>query len=335
VVRAGSNVHIQASSDAGATWAAIGHPSTDSGTGDIAVSADGKTIIYTAWNGIPWRTHDGGSTWARVSGLTTPTYTYLSWAITADRVNPAYFYTYDRNTGYVWVSSDSGKTFASSATLNSWGTPPIVASNTTEGKLWMSVYDWGSGGLYYSTNHGSSWTAAAGTSTIGDVYGVALGKAATGSSYETVYAHGKLLASSASAKAEGIYRSIDNGATWALVNDTTHQYGNINTMSADPNTYGRVFLGTGGRGLIYGQISGTSSIQSGSSATKKISSIRRVGQNLVADGAASIKLLDLQGKVVRQSETVSGSQSLSLAGLPRGIFVANRGTESLRVETLR
>ena len=42
------------------------------------------------------------------------------------------------------------------------------------------------------------------------------------------------------------------GATWVLINDDQHRYGWISMIIGDPRTYGRVYLGTGGRGIIYG-----------------------------------------------------------------------------------
>jgi len=36
------------------------------------------------------------------------------------------------------------------------------------------------------------------------------------------------------------------------VTDPTHQYGDINVIAADPKVFGRIYLGTSGRGVIYG-----------------------------------------------------------------------------------
>jgi hypothetical protein len=50
----------------------------------------------------------------------------------------------------------------------------------------------------------------------------------------------------------GFYRSDDTGATWKRINDTQHQYGFVGIIAGDRQTYGRVYLTTGGRGIIYG-----------------------------------------------------------------------------------
>jgi hypothetical protein len=52
----------------------------------------------------------------------------------------------------------------------------------------------------------------------------------------------------------GLYRSIDAGATWVRINDDQHQWGRAGeaAITGDPRIYGRVYVGTNGRGIIYG-----------------------------------------------------------------------------------
>ena len=54
-----------------------------------------------------------------------------------------------------------------------------------------------------------------------------------------------------------LYCSTDQGATWQRINDYMHQYGglgNANFVDGDVNMYGRVFMSSWGRGIIYGDI---------------------------------------------------------------------------------
>lgn len=49
----------------------------------------------------------------------------------------------------------------------------------------------------------------------------------------------------------------DAGQTWVRIDDDQHQYGSADVpmIIGDPRIYGRVYVTTGGRGVIYGDIS--------------------------------------------------------------------------------
>jgi hypothetical protein len=50
----------------------------------------------------------------------------------------------------------------------------------------------------------------------------------------------------------GIFRSIDEGKNWERINDDAHQWGLVLQVTGDPKLYGRVYVGTHGRGIFYG-----------------------------------------------------------------------------------
>ena len=53
----------------------------------------------------------------------------------------------------------------------------------------------------------------------------------------------------------GIYQSTDKGVTWKRINDDTQKWGNVRKIiSGDPKVYGRVYVGTDGRGIIMGNV---------------------------------------------------------------------------------
>jgi hypothetical protein len=56
----------------------------------------------------------------------------------------------------------------------------------------------------------------------------------------------------------GIFRSDNEGASWVRINDDQHQYAwTGKVITGDPRIYGRVYFGTNGRGIIYGDIQTT------------------------------------------------------------------------------
>ena len=76
---------------------------------------------------------------------------------------------------------------------------------------------------------------------------IGFGKAAPGKTYPALYTVATI------GGATGVYRSDDTGATWVRINDDRHQYGNAGeAITGDPRMYGRVYLGTNGRGIVYG-----------------------------------------------------------------------------------
>jgi hypothetical protein len=54
------------------------------------------------------------------------------------------------------------------------------------------------------------------------------------------------------ANVSGIFRSTDGGAHWLQINDGLHQWGAIDSISGDMRTFGTVYIGTNGRGIIWG-----------------------------------------------------------------------------------
>lgn len=257
----GTNPRIGVSSDTGANWYTASNcwtsSSTDStGGGKVAMSADGKTIVWApAGNGtvlpVKYSANDGSS-WNECGGIPGGA------AVASDRVNPKKFYGY--SDGKFYVSTDGGATFTAPA---AGGLPDPGASaspETTpvnfkampgaEGDVWLAGGSAdGEYGLYHSTDSGASFTRLANVEQC-DVVG--FGKAAPGKSYMALYASAKING------VRGIFRSDDSGISWVRINDDQHQYGRTNMcITGDPRIYGRVYLGTNGRGIVYGDIAGT------------------------------------------------------------------------------
>ena len=118
--------------------------------------------------------------------------------------------------------------------------------------LWIG----GSSGLWQSTNRGIDFRQLA---TVAAVYAVGFGKAAPGATAPAIYLAGAIAGTPEAAppaegegRGGGIYRSLDDGATWQRIDDPQHRYAWIEQITGDPRVFGRVYMGTNGRGVLWG-----------------------------------------------------------------------------------
>jgi photosystem II stability/assembly factor-like uncharacterized protein len=210
------------------------------GAGTIALSCDGKTVVWTPRGGSPEVTHDWGATWVPSSG------TVPALRVIADRVSPSKFYGFDTQGGSVCVSSDAGFSFAVAAkdlpkvAGNFFPAPgDLHAVPGIEGDLWLAAADT----LFHSTDSGATFARI---SSIEEAATVGFGKAAPGQTYPAVFLAGKIQG------LFGVFRSDDAGATWTRITDDRHQYAAIVHLTGDPRIFGRVYLAAAGRGILYG-----------------------------------------------------------------------------------
>ncbi|MFE6286917.1 1,4-beta-glucanase [Streptomyces sp. NPDC057877] len=231
------------SRDGGRTWAPFAaQPAlARDAPGPIAVSADGAVLLWTFvhWDGTKYAAHrsdDNGVTWAEVPSFpkgATPV---------ADPVDPARFYAYDTDAGTLYASTDGGRTFAAGAAGLPAGDSQfkVVAAPGRVGDLWLSTKG---NGLYRSVDGGGAFAKAdscRASYTLG--FGKGLGD------YPAVYQVGATDAVTA------VLRSDDEGLSWTRINDDRHQWGwTGEVITGDPRVYGRVYLGTNGRGIQYGE----------------------------------------------------------------------------------
>ncbi|MFZ5890240.1 MAG: carbohydrate-binding protein [Myxococcota bacterium] len=254
VVRAGAQEAKKRgaySLDSGATWTPFaGEPAGGNGRGGICVSADGKTFFWAERDAVPAFSRDRGKTWTPAVGLEkaagTPDWAPSNLLSAADRVNPNKFYVYDSKGGRVFVSSDGGAHFSpGSGALPSLPdyqltSASIVAVPGNEGDVWASARE----GLFRSTDSGAGFARV---SSVEQAHSVGFGAPAPGSRYPAVYLNGKV------GGVDGFFRSNDQGESWVRINDDQHQFGGGNVIIGDPRVYGRVYLGTGGRGVLVGE----------------------------------------------------------------------------------
>ncbi|MGW1512476.1 RICIN domain-containing protein [Streptomyces sp. NPDC002394] len=222
------------STDGGLSWNGFrAEPVAGAQDGRVALAADGSTIVWTQAGQVPYRSTDKGANWSRVGGLGTDA------VVVADRSSARTFYSLSGGTLY--ASTDGGATFGPRA-----GNLPsgrLTAVPGVAGDLWIAG---GGQGLLHSTDGGRTFTAL---TTVKSASALGFGKAAPGASYQALYLIGTVK------DVTGVFRSTDKGATWLRVNDDAHQWGSIGgvgVITGDPDTYGRVYIGTNGRGLQYG-----------------------------------------------------------------------------------
>jgi xyloglucan-specific exo-beta-1,4-glucanase len=246
IVRAGNGdtanceKSLAISTNGGTSWAAVSNqPAGLTGGGTVAVSATGGGRIVWSPQGIAvYYTTGGGKTWSASSGVPAGA------RVGSDRVNAMKFYAFVAGAFYVSTNGGAAFTATSAAGLPSAGHFKAVPGR--EGDIWLAGGTTGGEyGLYHSTNSGASFTKLL---NVDEADVVGFGKAAPGQTYVAVYVSAKI------GGVRGIFRSDDAGAAWVRINDDQHQYGVTNTaITGDPRVYGRVYIGTNGRGIIYGE----------------------------------------------------------------------------------
>ncbi len=114
--------------------------------------------------------------------------------------------------------------------------------------LWLAT----EAGLYHSTDAGASFLK---DQRIESASKVGFGRAAPGRAYPTIFFNGRLR-EGLEVSAYGFYRSDDGGKSWIRINDDQHQYGRINSITGDPRVFGRVYIASDSRGVLFGQPDG-------------------------------------------------------------------------------
>ncbi len=255
VVRVGSGSHGgknafgAISADGGKTWTPFAGAPAGDGSGHVAVAADASSIVWAQKNGKVSVSFDGAKTWEAVAGIDEPTklpdWSAVGQHPAADRVNPKKFYIYDASVGKAFASEDGGANFTTSSTplpiLPEYALTPLSVQTVPgkEGHVWITTGK----DLYRSQDSGKSYDAFL---PVSEAQAVGFGKAKDGSDYPAVYIIAKVN------DVEGIFRSDDAGANWVRINDDRHMYSTAGLVIGDPKKHGRVYVGTHGRGIIYG-----------------------------------------------------------------------------------
>ncbi len=234
------------SKDQGVTWKPFAAPMSGWG-GQIALSADGKSFVWSPKDSDAVFSNDDGNTLKKVGGVGEHA-KLADWAavalkVASDRVNPKKFYAYNAKDGQALVSTDGGANF--SVTYDSLNALPeyemhlgqITTPFGIEGEIWVATGK----DVFRSTDSGKTFDVV---ESIDTGSGIAFGKAAPGKTRPSVFLNGKIEGQ------WGFYRSDDDAKSWVRINDDQHQYGGATVITGDPRVYGRLYIGTHGRGIV-------------------------------------------------------------------------------------
>lgn len=238
--------------DGGVTWAkAAAAPVPGARDGVVGLSADGATWVWTPKGAAPFRSADHGASWTAIPGLPQGV------RVVGDQHDARLFYALSLFDGRLWVSHDGARSFHERALTLPGGLPPAPATRNargderggqdrlyadpdTAGGLWLAAYD----GLYRSADRGATFAKLAG---VEQILAFGFGKGTPGGP-SALYLIGVVDGQ------RGFFGSDDSGRHWRRINDDEHQWGLVLQISGDPKTYGRVYVGTHGRGIFYGDL---------------------------------------------------------------------------------
>jgi hypothetical protein len=235
------------STDQGKTWKPFAAQITGWG-GSIAIASDGANMVWSPKDGPPVHSTDLGVSWKRAVGLPepgkAPDWAAVALKVGSDRVNPKKFYAYSSKDGQALVSTDGGAkfevTFDALPALPEYEThhAHVETPYGVEGEVWITTGK----ELYRSKDSGKRFDTVDSVEKCNDV---GFGKSPAGKSYPAVFISGTVNG------VFGYFRSDDEAKTWVRINDDRHQFGGSPAVAGDPRVFGRIYVGTHGRGIFY------------------------------------------------------------------------------------
>lgn len=255
---------------------AIEQPNVNSGW--AALSPDESTIVWSVAEGIRLPvdmvvvSKDGGRSFqqVRVMDLKGDPVTDGGMKVFSDRMDSSLFYGFGEH-AELYVSVDGGLTYiqrelpkdfpnVNLALIDCASKVEVRGECGRQGVFYMALKEGGLWKLHY--DKGSDSVHALKLSAPGDIfYRMGLGVGRPGGDYA---AENKAVYTAAVIDGVyGFYRSVDDGKTYVRLNTDSQMYGEINSMDGDSRVYGRFYLGTGSRGVLYGEPSGAGSADEG------------------------------------------------------------------------
>jgi hypothetical protein len=226
------------SRDGGRNWTAFAsEPPDGEGAGRITIAADGARVIWQPRKGGHWISADFGGRWQAVQGLPKTA------VVEADQVDEGIYYAFDAVSGELFVSGNGGVEFkpvrVGVGEIGDWFGPTLRPHPQRSGEVWIAA-SW-RGLLHWAPGKLERVAGVDNATSLG------LGAPAKAGDAPVLFVYGKVDGS------EGLHRSDDGGKRWRRIDDDAHRFaGMIRNVTGDPRLHGRVYFGTEGRGIWYG-----------------------------------------------------------------------------------
>lgn len=245
---------------------AIERPNVNSGW--VAISPDGQTIVWSVAEGIRLPvdmvvvSSDGGYTFRTVHifDLEGNPVEEGSMKVFADRMDSNLFYGFGEHSEF-YISKDGGRNFmqralpvdfpdVNFALIDCANRTEVRGESGKQGVFYMALKENGLWKLHYDKEKDDMDVIK--LSVPGDIfYRVGLGVIRPDGDY---FKEDKAIYAAAVIGGEyGFYRSADDGQSYVRLNGADQMYGEINSIEGDSRVYGRFYLGTGSRGVLYGE----------------------------------------------------------------------------------
>lgn len=243
----------------------IGTPNVNSGW--VALSSDCKTIVWAVANHLflPVEaliySKDEGETFypCRVYDLENKPVLELTVKVFADRVNPELFYGFAEDSR-IFISTDGGISFyekrvdasfpkQNMSLIDSQNHIEIRGESGKEGVFFIAMNVGGLWRMEYLKSSDSLEFIKI-SKDLDSVFCVGLG-VKENSDY---FKDNKVLYIAAILDGVyGFYRSTNDGESFVRINNEKQMYGEIKSMDGDSRMFGRFFIATGSRGVLYGE----------------------------------------------------------------------------------
>jgi len=243
----------------------IEYPNVNSGW--VAMSCDGKNIVWSIADNIllpielAVHSKDSGKTFhkIRVFDFGKKEIYRGKMKVFSDRVNPKLMYGLG-NHSEVYLSKDGGANFYQFQTpekfpkidftlIDCANKTEVRGDSGKEGIFYMALNRHGLWKMHYrKETNDFDFEKITDDETV--VFRLGLGVIREEGDYLT---EDKAFYVSAVMNGEyGFYRSLNLGKTWERINTEKQMYGEINSIDGDSRVFGRFFIATGSRGVLYG-----------------------------------------------------------------------------------